>query len=363
MSNSNHVFNIDNDGTIISSTTLQQSKTKNASNKNVKTKDNNKKNNQKCYERILNRKTPCPKCPRQKVVKNKMAYFHEYKTKGNPPFLLTLSPLFNASGEVVGVQETVDCFEQKPRQYFHTERLESLVEALGKTDSFLVEKKVLIESIRRYAESQNHILAQIAHQLNHPLAVTKGFVDLFLMDPTAHNKEVANAEIDRIIKLVEKLVKFSKIELGTARLKLEKVKMHTYLKETFECLFYQNKHHSLLLQNITIQNWAAEIDKNEFRYVLNVLVENAFTYVPKGGTITIGIKKINEKNVVFVQDNGKGFSKLNQEKIFDPFFQISPSVTGAGLGLWIAKKIVEQHGGKMWAESTVGKGSTFFIAV
>src|SRR4029077_7436574 len=100
-------------------------------------------------------------------------------------------------------------------------------------------------------------------------------------------------------------------------------------------------------------------DRDRLLQVLTNLVDNALKFTPKGGTVTVK-SQVQGREIRFsVSDTGPGISAADRDRIFEPYWRASPTTQpGAGLGLAIAKQIVEQHGGRIWVESEEGLGST-----
>jgi signal transduction histidine kinase len=111
----------------------------------------------------------------------------------------------------------------------------------------------------------------------------------------------------------------------------------------------------------------ANVDADRFSQVVVNLVNNAVTYSPDGKSVEVSVAQQEKTVLLQVRDHGKGIAKDQQERIFDTFYRTpdaeSSSKRGLGLGLAISKEIVERHGGRIWVESTPGKGSTFFVEV
>lgn len=111
-----------------------------------------------------------------------------------------------------------------------------------------------------------------------------------------------------------------------------------------------------------------EADKFRIEQVINILLDNAIKFTPKGGAVKISAKKVENDIVVLVKDTGVGILSENMEKLFTPFFQIEGQIErkyrGTGMGLAIAKGIIDTHGGKIWVESKgMNKGSNFYFSV
>jgi signal transduction histidine kinase len=106
------------------------------------------------------------------------------------------------------------------------------------------------------------------------------------------------------------------------------------------------------------------VDQRQMTRVLSNLVGNALKFTPDGGTVTIRALRADGEVWFEVRDNGRGIPAEHLERVFDRFWQADQSDRrGAGLGLAIAKGIVEAHGGRVWVESRVGEGSSFFVAL
>jgi signal transduction histidine kinase len=107
------------------------------------------------------------------------------------------------------------------------------------------------------------------------------------------------------------------------------------------------------------------LDRDKIKEVLINLISNAVKYSPDGGAVRVRMKQVESNVQVEIQDEGMGISPENQKKLFQAFYRVDNSLTyevsGTGLGLAIVKAIVDQHGGRVWCESEVGRGSTFFV--
>jgi two-component system phosphate regulon sensor histidine kinase PhoR len=103
------------------------------------------------------------------------------------------------------------------------------------------------------------------------------------------------------------------------------------------------------------------------RQAITNLVDNAIKYTPSGGVVTVGLSVHNEQAVARIADTGIGIARDDQVRLFEKFYRIrrrdTMDIPGTGLGLAIVKSIIERHGGKVWVESEVGKGSMFYIGL
>jgi two-component system sensor histidine kinase VicK len=108
-------------------------------------------------------------------------------------------------------------------------------------------------------------------------------------------------------------------------------------------------------------------DRDRVTQVLLNIVDNAVRYTPRGGTVVVSLEANEREIVIGVHDKGPGIAREELERVFEPFYQSSRSevrrASGAGLGLSLAKQIVEVHEGRIWAESEVGKGTRVYFAL
>jgi two-component system sensor histidine kinase VicK len=110
-----------------------------------------------------------------------------------------------------------------------------------------------------------------------------------------------------------------------------------------------------------------EVDADKMIQVLDNIMNNAIKYSPDGGTITCGLIETNDSVIFSISDEGLGIPKRDLANVFDRFFRVDKararSMGGTGLGLAISKEVVQKHKGKIWVESTEGKGTTFYISL
>ena len=137
------------------------------------------------------------------------------------------------------------------------------------------------------------------------------------------------------------------------------------IKDIVETFNYTNETHTIECGGkLTADIYA---DKERIRQVLTNLLTNAIKYSPKADSVIVRVKKTGKGIIVSVQDFGIGIPKEQQKKVFERFFRAKgkeeKNIQGLGLGLYIAHEIVKEHKGKMWIESTDGKGSIFYFSL
>ena len=107
-------------------------------------------------------------------------------------------------------------------------------------------------------------------------------------------------------------------------------------------------------------------DGNRIQQIMLNLLNNAFKFTPSGGIITLRARRSNSTLIVEVQDNGRGMSEEEQQRLFEPYYRVECDrqvLNGLGLGLVLCKTLVELHGGQIWVESHLGEGSTFSFSL
>jgi two-component system sensor histidine kinase VicK len=170
-------------------------------------------------------------------------------------------------------------------------------------------------------------------------------------------------ETDRLSSLVTNLLNMSRLEAGSWEPDKERCYITDIINEVLERQKWTHKNHNFILE---AESDLPEIyaDYGQIKQVLINLLENAAAYSEEGTDITIKAKTIDNATEVSITDNGIGISRKDLTRIFDKFYrgnQRRQKPGGTGLGLAICQAIILDHGGQIWAESKVGKGSTFYF--
>ena len=225
---------------------------------------------------------------------------------------------------------------------------------------------------RRLDEMKSHLLSTVSHELRTPLASIKGFATTLLRDdvqwdPATQREflQIIDQEADRLSELIANLLAMSRLEAGVLRMDLDRVELPPLIEQVLEEMQPRGEGHTLAADvPATLPTvWA---DGRRVRQVLHNLIENALKY-SSGGEVTVRARCEGNAVQVSVSDQGIGIAPDQLERIFERFYQADSATTrragGVGLGLSICKGIVEAHGGRIWAESTPGRGSTFHFTL
>lgn len=221
-------------------------------------------------------------------------------------------------------------------------------------------------------------LANMSHELRTPLNSILGFSDVMLeaLDgPLTTNMEMDLRLIQKngqhLLHLINDVLDMAKIEAGRMNLDPEKVRIHEILDEvtSITSTLASEKHLALFIDPDSDQTVEIIADRTRMRQVMINLVNNAIKFTEKG-QISIRVAKYNHENILItVKDTGIGIPPDKLEAIFQEFTQVDTSSTrkagGTGLGLPISRRLVEMHGGRLWAESTgvPEEGSTLFVVL
>jgi signal transduction histidine kinase len=216
-------------------------------------------------------------------------------------------------------------------------------------------------------------VSSVSHELRTPLVAIGKSLSLLLSKTAGHLSNpqeeflsIAQRNLERLSRLIDDLLDLSKLEAGKMELRPAPAALGKIINESIEGFSAWAKSKTITIKK-EIQESLPQIniDHDRMSQVLSNLIGNAIKFTPHEGTITVEAKLIEENGVikVSVENTGIGIEEKDLVKIFDKFYQagerLATDVTGSGIGLSIAKEIVQLHGGKIWAESDKGYGARF----
>lgn len=247
--------------------------------------------------------------------------------------------------------------------------LKPLMTTSGKTAYLLVEGHN-ITSFKKTDQLKKELLSSVAHELKTPITVLKLLSQLYQgrintnghIELSSEDLLTIDQELDRLTGLINDLLDLSRIDTGKFRFTFTEINIKQLLQDTIKKISLYARNHQLSIKNLP--NVSMVGDLNRLQQVFINLITNAVKYSPEGKIISIDSYIDNGKVIIQVQDQGIGIAKRFQTLIFNKFFQvIQKQNKGFGLGLYISKEILKRHHGKIWVESNVGEGSTFFISL
>jgi len=252
-------------------------------------------------------------------------------------------------------------------------------------ETFADQAMIAIENVRLFQEIQqkneqleaasrhkSQFVASVSHELRTPLNAIIGFSDVLLDSSLAVSEEQRSRFLSHILNsgkqllgLINEILDLSKVEAGHLELQIEKASINAVLEAAVSTMKPLAAKKAIDLEvRSNDQLPGIPMDAARIRQVVMNLVGNAIKFTPEGGQVRLRADAMNKNVQVEVKDNGLGIPTEDHERIFIEFEQarIGSSKSkpeGTGLGLALAKKLVEMHGGKIWVESEVGKGSRF----
>lgn len=263
-------------------------------------------------------------------------------------------------GEVIGVLEVVN---KKDQQLFTREDIETLLALAGQA-------AVAIENVRLFQQSD--FISEMVHELRTPLTALVALSEALSRPDFPNEKrnefaETIQREARRLTHMTSSFLELSRLESGRVRLKQEPVILADIIQDTVTVQGPQAAEHAIEITLDLPKSLPTLIgDPNRIKQILLNLVSNAIKYNRPEGSITISAQ-LEERSIrVSVCDTGKGIPPDAVKNLFKRFYRVPDTegyVTGTGLGLSITQRIVQQHGGKIWVESTLGEGSCFLFTL
>jgi signal transduction histidine kinase len=230
-----------------------------------------------------------------------------------------------------------------------------------------IELREELQDLKRQMQLQEDFVSTISHELRTPLGFIKGYSTSLLREDTswdeATQKEfltIIDEETDRLSLLIENVLESARLQSKTLPLRFQPIRLDAVLRDVVLRLRARHKDLDVSMELDAVPPVYG--DGVRLAQVFENLFTNAIKYAP-GASIVIILKQVYEDVVVSFIDHGPGIPKESLPLIFERFYRVrgEKTVTGTGLGLYICKQIILAHRGKIWAESTPGQGTTFFI--
>jgi two-component system, OmpR family, sensor histidine kinase VicK len=220
---------------------------------------------------------------------------------------------------------------------------------------------------------RREFVSNVSHELRTPLTTMRSYLEA-LADGAWKDKEIApsflhvtQTETERMIRLVEDLLKLSRMDSQDYDLHKEWVEFNVFFNfiiDRFELSKSQNVSFRRILPDVEL---FVEIDTDKMTQVIDNIISNALKYSPEGGDVYFSVSVLDKYIKVMISDDGMGIPYENVNRIFDRFFRAdrarSRAMGGTGLGLAIAREMIAAHGGEIWAESEEGQGTTIYFTL
>lgn len=224
-----------------------------------------------------------------------------------------------------------------------------------------------VSELQRLGRARRDFVANISHELRTPLAAIRLLVDTLqagaLADPMVAPEMLAkvNREVDALSQLARELLDLAMIESGQMPLKLAPLDLGELAQAQVDRFLPQARQKEIALQMDIAPSLTVLADRDMIGRVLANLLHNALKFTPEGGQVSLSAQPAGDTVTVAVSDSGPGIPREELGRIFERFYKVDRArgQAGTGLGLAVARHIVEGHGGRIWAESELGKGATF----
>jgi signal transduction histidine kinase len=266
-----------------------------------------------------------------------------------------------------------------------TAELQARIRDLGAART---ELQASYEKLQELDKLKSQFLSIASHELKTPITAMSGFVQIAVRrikrrlgagrpnevdwkneeETLLEQLEVVQRQTGKLARLVDELLDVSRIESGRLELRVADVDLPELVAEVMRRHQLMATKHDLRLQYDPDRRLSVRGDRDHLEQVLNNLIGNAMKYSPDGGPIEVTVSRAGEHEIEFaVVDHGIGIQPAELARVFGLFYR-SPDrnardVGGMGLGLYITKEIVDRHNGRIWAESDVGQGTTFHVAL
>lgn len=275
------------------------------------------------------------------------------------------APLVARSGTNIGVIHLSDRTEGE-----FTAEDEAILVQLAQLAAVAIENLRLYEAARQAARAREQVLAMVSHDLRNPLnTVVMGtalLLDTELPEETVRKQLTAiQRSADTMNRMIQDLLDVTRMEAGKLSIATTRLSAHELAQQACEMMEAMARERSLAIE-CTAPRRLPDIagDRDRLLQVFSNLIGNAIKFTEPGGRVAVEARTFGTEVRFSVSDTGPGIATEHLHRIFEPFWQVQhTSRLGAGLGLPIAKGIIEAHGGRIWAESVPGRGSTFCFTI
>ncbi|MEJ7559142.1 MAG: ATP-binding protein [Pedobacter sp.] len=219
---------------------------------------------------------------------------------------------------------------------------------------------------------KNDFIAMVSHDLKSPLAAIQAYMQLITMKLKKAEEDIVstsvtrvNASIKKMNRMINGFLTVAASEEGQLNLDLETFEMSVLIDEIVEESRFVNPLINIVLESCP--ELTVHADRDKIGQVINNFLSNAVKYSPPGKPIHLSLTELNGAAQVCVKDEGIGVKKQDQDKLFDRYYRVksmeTKTISGFGLGLYLSSEIIKEHKGKIWMESKINQGSSFYFSV
>lgn len=237
------------------------------------------------------------------------------------------------------------------------------------------ELELALNEVQKISKTKTEFISAVSHELRTPLTSIKGYASLLMTgklgeipDSVKERLGKINTHSDNLVTLINNLLDISRIESGRVPMNITSCNLTHIIENVYDLLTPQFKDKQLHFKtNIPKELPDIPIDSSQVERIFINLIGNAIKFTPDSGTIYVDINFDSMQTTTTISDTGIGISETDLKCLFDEFYRventINQNVKGTGLGLPLAKKIVEAHKGQMWVTSKLNEGTTFHFTL
>lgn len=224
---------------------------------------------------------------------------------------------------------------------------------------------------REFDELRKDFMDSMSHELRTPISTIKTYTATLSHPKAAFDRKtqleflsIIDSEANKLSRIVDSIFEASRMARHRLTLKYEPVNIQSVVEEAMEAIYIPSTHRIVITSE---QNQDIYADREQLLYAFIHILNNAIKFSPDGGEVHVDITEKGQKDCILIciEDHGIGIPFDLQDKIFEAFFKVDIGTTkkmySVGMGLFIIKKIIEAHGGCLWVESVLNRGSKFFF--
>lgn len=269
----------------------------------------------------------------------------------------------------------IKIFADGKESYFEKEIVNITIQPTGEEHIIAIGDVIILKNITAFKEldfAKTNFIATVSHELKTPIASIKLSLQLLEQEQTgsinAEQKQLITGikeDSQRLLKITGELLELSQLETGNIQLRMENSNPYDMIQYAIEAVKVQADKKQIQFNVVAEPNIpAVKVDSEKTAWVLINFLTNAVAYSSEDSSVTVNLKKENNKAIFQVIDTGRGIDNRYKTKVFDKYFQVPGShKSGTGLGLAISKEFIEAQNGNIGVESELGLGSTFYFSV
>ena len=252
-----------------------------------------------------------------------------------------------------------------------SERLPLLLGALALSVALAAIGVMQLRRESELARLRSDFIASVSHELRTPLAQVRMFAETLLLgrvrsdDERLRSLQIVDQEARRLTHLVENILQFSRAERQAIRLSPVASELASQVREAVEAFSPVARSRHVVVQTALENDVVCVVDPAALRQILLNLLDNAVKYGPLGQTVTITLRRVNDRVRIMVDDEGPGIPVEQRQRVWEPYQRlesaVAAAVAGSGIGLSVVAQLVALHGGRAWVESAPGRGARFIV--